>query len=683
MPGELPPPPPKTLFGRGELVERVVHSANCLKPIALIGAGGIGKSSIILTALHHGRIKQRFGDNRWFIRCDQFSASRTHFLHRLSTVIGAGVENPEDLNPLRRYLSSKEMIIVLDNADPILDPSRGTSSQDIYAIVDELSQFSNICLVITSRISTIPPHFETIDIPTLPTEAAHDAFYHIYRRSERSNTITNILKQLGFHPLSITLLAAAAQNNRWDTKRLITEWERRRTGVLPAHHSRSFATTIELSLASPMFQELGPDARGLLGVIAFFPQGVNEDNADRLFPTISDRRNVFKKFCTLSLTYRNNGFITMLAPLRDYLRPKDLMSSQLLCTTMESYFTWLSADPTPGKSDLDESRLATSEDANIEHLLDVFTSIDANSGDVWNACAGFMEHLYWHKPRLVVLGPKIEALPDDHPSKAQCLRGLARLFSSAGRWTEEKRILTHTLEVWRKKGDEYQVAQTLSMLCDANRLLDLGEEGIQQGREASEILGRLGNTTEQAECLIALAWVLHDDDQLDAAEEAASRAIDLLQKEDEQLNICDCHRVLGEVYHSKGEAEKAIHHFEVALKTAPSTNWRTQLFGLHFSLAQLYSQGRRSYEAHTHLEHAKAQAADDPYFLARVMWLQAWVMNDTCMFREAKSEALRALDTFEELGAANDVERTKHLLGHIDGNARGMGLDLAVAGSDK
>jgi tetratricopeptide (TPR) repeat protein len=681
MSGELPPPPPRTLFGRGELIEKVIHSAKCLTPIALIGAGGIGKSSIVLTALHDGRIKQQFDDNRWFIRCDQFPPSRTHFLRRLSAVVGAGVENPKDLIPLRRHLSSKEMVIVLDNAESILDPQQ-TSSREICAIVNELSQFSNICVIITSRISTIPPHFETIDIQTLSTEAAHDAFYHIYRRSERSDSINNILKQLDCHPLSITLLATAAQHNQWDIKRLTAEWEGQRTGVLHAQHFRSLATTIELSLASPTFQELGPDARGLLGVVAFFPQGVNEDNADRLFPTTSGRRNMLDKFCTLSLTYRSNGFIAMLAPLRDYLRPKDLMSSQLLRITKECYFTWLSADATPGKSNLDESRLVTSEDANVEHLLDVFTSIDVNSENVWDACTGFMEHLYWHNPRLVVLGPKIEALPDDHPSKARCLRGLARLFSSVGHWVEQKRILTRTLEFWREKGDEYQVAQTLSMLCDANRLLDLEEEGIQQGREASEILGRLGNTTEQAECLIALAWVLHDDDQLDAAEDAASRAIDLLQKEDEQLNVCHCHRVLGEVYHSKGESEKAIHHFEVALETASSTNWHTQLFGLHFSLAQLFSREHRSYEAHTHLEHAKAQAADDPYLLARALWLQAWIMNDMCTFEEAKSEALRALDTFEELGATNDVEMARNLLTHIDSNARRTDLGLAAAGSD-
>ena len=73
-----------------------------------------------------------------------------------------------------------------------------------------------------------------------------------------------------------------------------------------------------------------------------------------------------------------------------------------------------------------------SEDVNIEHLLDVFTSIDANSGDVWNACAYFMNHLYWHKKRLVVLGPKIERLADNHYLKPVCLFQLSQLFRSIG-----------------------------------------------------------------------------------------------------------------------------------------------------------------------------------------------------------------------------------------------------------
>ena len=632
-------------------------------PIALIGAGGIGKTSIVLTVLHDDRIKQRFGANRRFIRCDQFPASHTHLLRKLSKAIGAGIENPEDLTPLRPFLSSKEMLIVLDNAESILDP-QGQSAQEIYTIMDELSRFSNICLCITSRISTIPPDCETFEIPTLSTEAARETFYRIYKHSEQSEPINDILEQLDSHPLSVTLLATVAQYNKWDADRLTREWERQRTRVLRTQHSGSLAATIELSLASPMFQELGPDARGLLGVVAFFPQGVNEKNIDWLYPTISDGPNMFDTFCILSLTYRSNGFTTMLAPLRDHLRPKDAMSSPLLSTTKECYFTRLSPDLHPDKPGFEESRWITSEDGNVEHLLDVFTSIGGGPKDVWDACANFMDHLFWHKPRLVMLGPKIEALPDDHPSQTQCLRNLSGLFDSVGNHVECKRLLTRTLALWRERGDDYQVALVLSDLCDANRNMDLYKEGIQQAKEALEIFERLGYTAKQADCLIDLAWALHDDKQFDAAEEAASRAIDLLPEK--QYRVCKGHRVLGDIYFDTGDTEKAIHHYEVALGIASSLNLDHDLFWVHYSLADLFFGEGRFDDAQTHIERAKSHVINNTYYLGLAMGLQAhfWYKQD--MFEKAEFEASRAVDVFEKLGAARDLKECRELLQWID-----------------
>jgi len=664
--GELPPPPPRIFFGRDELIDKIVHFAEQLTPIALIGAGGVGKTSIILTVLHDDRVKQRFGDNRWFVRCDQFPASHTNFLRRLSKVIGAGIENPEDLTPLRQYLSSKEMLIVLDNAESILDP-QVTNAQEIYIAVDELTRFGNICLCLTSRISIIPPDCEVLEIPTLSMEAACDTFHRIYKHCGQSNLINNILEQLDFHPLSITLLATVARHNKWDASRLTREWKRRRTGVLHAQHSGSLATAIELSLTSPLFRELGPNAQGLLGVIAFFPQGVNEGNIDWLFPTISDGPDMFDKFCILSLTYRSNGFVTMLAPLRDYLRPKDPMLSPFLGRAKEGYFSRLSVRIHPDKPGFEESRWIISEDVNVEHLLDVFTSVDADSGKVWDASANFTNYLSWHKPRLVMLGQKIEALPNDHPSKAQYLQDLAWLFKSVGNQVECKRLFTHTLKLWRMLGDDHQIAQTLNDLSNTNRLIGLLEEGIQQGKEASEIFERLGDTAKQAECLISLAYVLYVDKQLDAAEEAASRAIDLLPENGQQLLVCSGHCVLGNIHRFKGDTQKAIHHLGVAFRVASSLNYHTSLCRVHYSLAILFLEESRPSDAQDHVERAKSYAVNDAYLLAHTSQLQARVWHKQCRFEEAKSEALCALGVFERFGATRDAEDTMKLLEEIKG----------------
>jgi len=320
----------------------------------------------------------------------------------------------------------------------------------------------------------------------------------------------------------------------------------------------------------------------------------------------------------------------------------------------------------PNKPDFEESRWITSEDVNIEHLLDVFTTIDANSDVVWEACVNFTNHLRWHKGRLTILGPRIEKLPDDHRSKPECLYELSWLFDSVGDLAERKRLLTRALVLWRERGNDKQAARVLSVLSYSNWRIGLYEEGMQQAREALEIYEFLGDAAGLAICLTILASSLERDGQLGAAEETASRAINLHSEKGDRFMVCHSHRVLGNVYRSKGEIEKAVHHYEATLSIASSFNWHNELFWTHYDLAELFHDKGRFDDASAHVERAKPHTENNAYHLGRAVNLQATVWYKQDRLEEAKSEALRAADVFEKLGAVANLEDCRELLRWIE-----------------
>ena len=203
-------------------------------------------------------------------------------------------------------------------------------------------------------------------------------------------------------------------------------------------------------------------------------------------------------------------------------------------------------------------------------------------------------------------------------------------------------------------------------MSGANQQLGLHEEGIAQATEALVISERLNDVSEQGGALQQIAQLLYSDHQLDAAEEAASRAIDLFSGEGERFLVCQCHYLLGLVYRSKGKVEEAVNHFEAALRIASSLNRPIELFLNHYSLAELFSYQHRFDDAHAHIEHAKSHVEHVPYLLGHATQLQAQLWRRQHNLEEAKSEALHAVEVFEKFGATKNVEDCRTLLRQIE-----------------
>ena len=112
--------------------------------------------------------------------------------------------------------------------------------------------------------------------------------------------------------------------------------------------------------------------------------------------------------------------------------------------------------------------------------------------------------------------------------------------------------------------------------------------------------------------------------------------------------------------------EKATNHFETAIGIASPFGWADPLFWNHYSLAELFFGENMFDDGHTHVERAKFHATDDPYKLGCAMELQAGFWYKQRMLKEAKSEALLAIDAYEKIGSAKDVEDCRALLRKIE-----------------
>lgn len=153
--GSLLPGRPKIFHGRETELDNIIGDLLHKTPahIAILGPGGIGKSSLALAALHDERVIDAFSD-RYFIPCDS-AYSAGDLVSLIATYFGI-VESSKPTKAIVKYLAklSGQAVLVLDNLETSWEPHSSRSAVEEF--LSQLADMKHLALIVSAELVRSP-----------------------------------------------------------------------------------------------------------------------------------------------------------------------------------------------------------------------------------------------------------------------------------------------------------------------------------------------------------------------------------------------------------------------------------------------------------------------------------------------------------------------------------------------
>ncbi|KAJ7700904.1 P-loop containing nucleoside triphosphate hydrolase protein, partial [Mycena metata] len=368
------PAEPKIFHGRNSELADILKLFRQGSPrIAILGAGGMGKTSLARIVVHHEELTTKYHRNRFFVTCDTVSSKP-----ELAGLIGAhlGMKPGKDLTQaiLQQFSSNPPSLLILDNLETVWEPVE--SREEIEEFLSLLTDINSLALVITMRGAERPSKVQWTrpflpPLPPLAQDAAREMFINIADDKHSVDDIDQVLCLTDNMPLSISLLAHLVDME--GCKEILFRWEVEKTSLISEGSDRrsNLELSISLSLSSPRVAST-PQAQDLLALLSMLPDGLSDVELKQTEFPITDILGCKAALLRTTLAYTDDHKqLKVLVPIREYMGklfpPTDQMIQPMFKhfrELLESYSATVGMRPGTGPI----NRI-TSNYANIRNIL--------------------------------------------------------------------------------------------------------------------------------------------------------------------------------------------------------------------------------------------------------------------------------------------------------------------------
>ncbi|KAH7092746.1 hypothetical protein BKA62DRAFT_663641 [Auriculariales sp. MPI-PUGE-AT-0066] len=685
-----PPPRPNVFHGRDDTVKSLVDLAiehSTRQPSAnlgILGNGGLGKTSLAQVVMWEGPIVEHFGPRRFFLSCEPLVDA---------TGVGAALSKlfdiPTSKDILREIITHLEShsrtLLVLDNLETVwLVPGYGDQIQ-LERLLRRLAAIPTLTLIITSRGIVLPPGISWANVASatlepFSAEAALQTFDEIARTSGNDEetqraAVVELLKEVDYMPLAVTLLAQLAQCGQKPSV-LLRHWKKLHTTMLKSasrasgretNVAASIAVSIKLLTAGPNSEE----SLQLLSICAHLPAGLQTSVFEQLEKHFEDIHSACNSLTALSLiSVGPQHELRMLSPIRHFILNAHPMTANHHAAMRQIYFDIAASAPTKLSEEFTTNSTAVAaeyENLNV-FLLHLINSEEPSQSlvDTVNAVSSYA---YLTTPSVTLLVALRSRLDGHAILLAWCCTNIGQIYLALCDYASAINALLQASEIYNRIGDRRRAAYCALLLGSCQRNQGFYEVAVQLYTAARDSFLEFQDHLNASQCLMRLGDIATNQGKYEDAKKYITSARSAFTGVSKHRGYAaQCTSRLGQIYTGEGNFATA----ETELQTAQS---EYQAIGDQLGIGQCMRQLgdlRRRQRDFSSAEELLVSAREQ-FIRMGVPMEQAVCIYDIGQLRRDQGRVQEALEAFrtaaqiyERIGAAGKLEKCRLAIANLD-----------------